>query len=109
MEINDIYSLFEKHPIITTDTRNCIKNSIFFALRGGNFNGNSFAKEAISNGCAYSIVDEKQYADNDKIIYVDDCLKTLQELAKIHRNKLGVKIIKKEARLKKEYEKIIKK
>ena len=51
MKIPDIYKIFNKHPNVTTDTRNIKENSIFFALKGDNFNGNKFAKKAITDGC----------------------------------------------------------
>ena len=51
MDINNIYSLFKSYPAISTDTRNCVKDSIFFALKGENFNGNKFANQALENGC----------------------------------------------------------
>ena len=91
--IKNIYSLFLKNNRISTDTRKITKNSIFFALKGENFNGNKFAEEAIKKGASYSIIDEKQYQTNNKIILVDNVLKTLQQLATYHRNKLDLPII----------------
>ena len=91
--IKNIYSLFLKNNRISTDTRKITKNSIFFALKGENFNGNKFAEEAIKKGASYSIIDEKQYQTNNKIILVDNVLKTLQQLATYHRNKLNLPII----------------
>lgn len=95
MEINELYQIFLQSPRITTDSRNCPQNSIFFALKGSNFNGNAFAKSAIEKGCSYAIIDEKEYYEegNKRIILVDNCLETLQKLANYHRRQLGVKII----------------
>lgn len=95
MEISDLYSIFLLHPQITTDSRDCPSGSIFFALKGGSFNGNAFAKAAIEKGCAYAIIDEKEFAEpgNEHIILTDDCLTTLQKLANYHRRMLGTKII----------------
>lgn len=93
MEISKIYEIFSRYPIVTTDSRKCPANSIFFALKGDNFNGNKFAQSAIEQGCAYAFVDEKEYADGDRIFLVDDCLTTLQKLAEYHRLQLGTKII----------------
>ncbi|HOI26287.1 MAG TPA: UDP-N-acetylmuramoyl-tripeptide--D-alanyl-D-alanine ligase [Paludibacteraceae bacterium] len=93
MEIKEIYSLYKAHPSITTDSRNCSENSIFFAMKGVSFNGNEYAQKAIENGCSYAFVDEKQYANGTNILYVEDCLSTLQQLAKFHRLTLGTKII----------------
>ncbi|MBO5834533.1 MAG: UDP-N-acetylmuramoyl-tripeptide--D-alanyl-D-alanine ligase [Bacteroidales bacterium] len=83
--IADIYTLFCQHPCISTDSRRCPKDSIFLALKGENFNGNRFAAASLEAGCAYAIVDEAEFANNERIILVDNCLKTLQDLAHHHR------------------------
>ena len=83
--IADIYALFCQHPCISTDSRRCPKDSIFLALKGENFNGNRFAAASLEAGCAYAIVDEAEFANNERIILVDNCLKTLQDLAQHHR------------------------
>lgn len=93
MEIEKIYEIFSRFPLVSTDSRKCVKDSLFFALKGENFNGNKFAQSAIEQGCAYAFVDECEFADGDRIILVDDCLKTLQKLAEFHREKLGIRII----------------
>lgn len=85
MEISDLYNLYKKYPEISTDTRNSPKDSIFFALKGANFNGNEYAEKAIDQGCAYAVVDEEKYATRPNIILVKDSLETLQELARHHR------------------------
>ncbi len=95
MTISALYQLYLQYPIVTTDSRNCPDGSIFISLKGDTFNGNTFAAKALKDGCAYAVVDEPQYADqeNKHIILVDDCLKTLQELANYHRKQLGTKVI----------------
>ena len=93
MEIKEIYSLFLEHSIICTDTRKITKGAIFISLRGENFNGNKYALKAIQNGCAYSIVDEKEFDIHQNIIFVNDALKTLQDLAAYHRNQLNIPLI----------------
>ncbi|MGB1283491.1 MAG: UDP-N-acetylmuramoyl-tripeptide--D-alanyl-D-alanine ligase [Polaribacter sp.] len=93
MKIEDIYILYSKYFLVDTDTRNIRKNSIFFALKGDNFNGNTFAEKALSLGAMYSIVDEKKYQTNANIILVDDVLETLQQLANFHRKQLNIPII----------------
>ncbi len=94
MEINDLYTLYKQYPTITTDSRKCVPGSIFFALKGENFNGNQFATQALKEGCSYAIVDEADYVTDDKrIILVDNCLSTLQALAHYHRKALGLPII----------------
>ena len=95
MNIAALYQLYQQHPVVTTDSRNCPTGSIFIALKGESFNGNTFAAQALEKGCAYAVVDEAEYAnDKDgKIILVDNCLKTLQQLANYHRKQLGTKVI----------------
>ena len=93
MKIEDIYQLYTKHFLVDTDTRTIRKNTIFFALKGDNFNGNAFAAEALKQGASYAIVDEEKYNNHSNIILVDDVLETLQELAKHHRKTLNIPII----------------
>jgi UDP-N-acetylmuramoyl-tripeptide--D-alanyl-D-alanine ligase len=91
--IERLYSLFQKHPQLDTDSRNIKAGSIFFALKGENFNGNKFANNAIEKGAAYAVVDEEEFCTNDKIILVDDVLKTLQKLATTHISILNIPVI----------------
>ncbi len=94
MEISQLYEIFKQYPTITTDTRDCTKDSIFFALKGSNFNGNQYAKKALELGCKYAIVDEAPFADESQnILLVNNCLTTLQELASLHRSKLSIPVI----------------
>ena len=58
MDIKDLYELFLRHPEVTTDTRHCPADSLFFALRGATFDGNAFAAAALEAGCAYAVVDD---------------------------------------------------
>ncbi len=94
MEISQLYEIYKQYPIITTDTRKSPKDSIFFALKGANFNGNKYAKKAIESGCKYAIVDEAEFADGSpNIILVEDSLRALQELAHYHRSKFKIPVI----------------
>lgn len=93
MSIEDIYSIYLQHPVISTDTRNIQKNSIFFCLKGPSFNGNVFASEALAKGAAFVIMDDPTYAVNNKCIVVDHSLKTLQDLALYHRKQLRIPFI----------------
>lgn len=94
MNISELYSLFLQHPTITTDTRDCRPESIFFALKGTSFDGNRFAAQALSAGCAYAVVDNAEVAAQDaRMLLVDDVLTTLQELAAYHRQTLGTPIV----------------
>ncbi len=90
--IEDIYQFFLKNPVVTTDSRNIQKGSIFFALKGDNFDGNKFALEAIKQGCIAAIVDDPDIED-DQCFYVKDVLETLQSLSNIHRIILGTRVL----------------
>ncbi len=78
---------------ITTDTRKITKNSIFFALKGDNFDGNTFVEQAFAAGAAYCVVDNAAAAINDKCVLVENVLKTLQDLAHYHRKKFDIPVI----------------
>ena len=91
--MTELYSIFLEHPVVTTDSRDCPEGSIFFALKGDTFNGNAYAKAALDKGCAYAVVDEAQYALDDRYILVPDVLTTLQQLAREHRRALNTPII----------------
>lgn len=93
MKVEDLYKLYQKHFLIDTDTRKIRKNTIFFALKGDNFNGNKFAEEALEKGASFSVVDEERYKRNENIILVDNVLETLQKLANFHREQLSIPII----------------
>lgn len=93
MKIEKLHELFLKFPNVSTDSRKITKDSLFFALKGDNFNGNSYAIKAIENGAAYAIVDEKEFADGDNRILVDNVLETLQQLANYHRKRSTAKVI----------------
>ena len=93
MKITDLYTIYKENPIVCTDTRKIRKGSIFFALKGDQFNGNSFAKEAIEKGCCLAIIDEEENFTNNKFILVENVLETLQDLAKYHRKHLKIPVI----------------
>ena len=93
MTIQELYSLYLKHPNVSTDTRIVKSNSLFFALKGENFNGNEFAKNALDKGAEFAIISDSEYKFSEKYILVDDTLETLQNLAKYHREQLKIPII----------------
>ncbi len=90
MNIDELYKIYLQYPSIETDTRKIKRNDIFFALKGPNFNGNHYATEALHSGAAYCVCDEKLHDENDKIIYVENVLDTLQALAKYHRQQFTI-------------------
>ncbi len=93
MTTEDIYRLFLAHPKVETDSRRISEGALFFALKGESFNGNHYADEALKKGAAYAIIDEKAFLTSERTILVEDVLKTLQELAALHRKKLNIPIL----------------
>ncbi len=93
MNIEKLYAIYREYPVVTTDSRNIPTGSIFFALKGANFNGNAFASEALSKGAAYAVIEEPEFAANDRFILVSDVLQSLQQLARYHRDQLGLPIL----------------
>ena len=92
MDIPSIHHLFLKCNSVSTDTRKIEPNSLFVALKGENFDANTFAKEALSKGATYVIIDNQEYYIDQRTILVKDSLTALQELAKYHRNYLKIPI-----------------
>ena len=115
MDITEIYEIYKKHPVVTTDSRDCPEGSIFVALKGEKFDGNQYAVQALEKGCSYAIVDSPEFRAesleyactapsslaensqlstlNSKLIVVDDCLQTLKDLAREHRRQFQIPII----------------
>jgi len=93
MDIQSLYQIYKQYPNITTDTRKIEKDSIFFALKGTNFNGNAFAEKALEMGAKYVVIDEDIYQKGAGYILVEDVLKTLQQLANYHRHQLHIPIV----------------
>jgi UDP-N-acetylmuramoyl-tripeptide--D-alanyl-D-alanine ligase len=93
MQLAELYQIYLANPRVSTDTRKIEAESIFFALKGANFNGNAFAQEALEKGAIYAVIDEKKYQNSEKCILVKDALKTLQQLATLHRKNLDIPVI----------------
>ena len=102
MNIKELYQLYQQHPQITTDSRDCPEGSIFLALKGASFNGNQFALAALQKGCAYAIVDEdvdtSELHDaianvDERLIRVDNCLQTFKDLAREHRRQFQIPVV----------------
>ena len=93
MNIEELYKLYCTSYLVDTDTRKIRKGSIYFALKGENFNGNKFAIEALTNGANYAVIDEQEFNTHPKTILVKNVLETLQKLANFHRKKLNIPII----------------
>lgn len=93
MKISQLHRLFLESSGISTDTRKIKKDSIFFTLKGENFNANDFAQEALKKGAAYAVIDQAPLEENKSFLRVEDSLKALQQLASFHRKYLGIPIL----------------
>jgi len=91
--LEHIYDLYLRHSVISTDSRNCPVGAIYFALKGERFDGNKFVLDVLNRGAAYAVSDDKSLVGTDNVIIVSDVLKTLQNLARFHRRKLGIPIL----------------
>lgn len=91
--IQELYEHYLLHRTITTDSRNCPENSIFFALKGDNFNGNEYALDALVKGCSMAVVDDLELPEKEGLFKVKNVLETLQQLAAYHRSQLTIPII----------------
>ncbi|MFC5196248.1 UDP-N-acetylmuramoyl-tripeptide--D-alanyl-D-alanine ligase [Bizionia hallyeonensis] len=93
MELHTLHKRFLECKSVCTDTRKITQECLFFALKGDNFDGNSFAKQALENGAKYVVIDNPEFVQNHQTILVQDVLETLQKLATFHRDYLGIPII----------------
>lgn len=97
MDSKELYAIYEQHPVITTDSRDCPKGSIFIALKGETFDGNQFAAQALEKGCAFAVVDDEQvynsYQGAGKMILVPDTLQAYKDLARQHRRRFDIPVI----------------
>ena len=82
----ELYELFRRHSRISTDSRHIVPDSLFFALHGERFDGNSYAENALKAGAAAAVVDDPSVAETlrqhwpDRCAEVPDTLAALQEL-----------------------------
>ncbi len=88
--LDRIFSQFLTVRSVTTDTRKISEGAIFFALKGGNFNGNTFAAKALEMGASMAVIDEAQEPADDRMVLVDDVLTALQQVAMMYRESLNI-------------------
>jgi len=93
MPISELYQLYIHHSKISTDYQSCPIGSLYFALHSNTFDGNEYAKQALSSGAAYAIIDNPDYFSGERTILVDDTLKALQQLAHHHRRIVNIPVI----------------
>lgn len=93
-DIQTIYRLlYQCNFEICTDSRKATKNSVFFALQGESFDGNKYAQKALEAGCKGAVIDDSSFDKGDGYYLVEDVLKTLQDIAKYHRNKYTIPVV----------------
>ncbi|MFT4092983.1 MAG: UDP-N-acetylmuramoyl-tripeptide--D-alanyl-D-alanine ligase [Niabella sp.] len=93
MKPEELYKIYLQYPSIQTDTRKLKTGDLFFALKGPNFNGNIFAKQALDEGAGYAVIDEREFEIPGKTILVADVLTALQQLANHHRRQFNIPFI----------------
>ena len=94
MNIIKLHDYFKDSSGVVIDSRKLIQDCFFIALRGEKFDGNEFAEVALKKGAKYALVDRPEIANkNERLILVDNTLKSLQELAQYHRKNIETKII----------------
>lgn len=93
MTIDHLYKLYKESPFVCTDTRQIVRDSLFFALKGERFNANKLAGSALEAGARWAVVDDPDVVTDDRYILVDDVLTTLQALARHHRQQLTIPFI----------------
>lgn len=94
ISVAELLKIYKRHPYISTDSRRVMPSSLFFALKGDNYNGNVFVKDALKNGASYAITDDPEMViDEGCVFLVDDVLDILQKLASLYRSELKIPVI----------------
>ena len=92
--IETIYQHYAKAYKVSTDSRKIEQDAVFFALKGENFDANDFALQVAEEGTASLVVaDRKDLPKHERILVVDDTLKTLQDLAAYHRQQMKATVL----------------
>ncbi|HKL02574.1 MAG TPA: UDP-N-acetylmuramoyl-tripeptide--D-alanyl-D-alanine ligase [Cryomorphaceae bacterium] len=90
---DQLYQTFLANPSVSTDTRKDPKDTIFFCLRGPNFDANTFAEEALKKGAVAVVSDADFNRGKEGLIIVDDVLQALQQLAIRYRESFTFPVI----------------
>lgn len=93
MTVQEFYPIFLKYQLVCTDSRKAAAESIFFALKGDNFDGNKYVLQSLEMGCMYAVADDQSLSGRDNVVLVDDVLTFLQDLARYHRDQLSIPVI----------------
>ena len=99
MRMSALYDIFRASTGVTTDSRAISEGALFFALRGASFDGNRFAVDALRKGASVAVIDDATVRKNapeeliERLFVVEDTLRALQDLAREHREALGIPIL----------------
>lgn len=93
ISIKKLYSIFQKHPLVITDSRKIQPGCLFFALKGEHFDGNQFAAEALKMGAAFAVIDDPTAGSGRRFLPVKNVLESLQKLALHHRRQFDCPVI----------------
>ena len=93
MKIEELYEKFLQSSSFTTDSRKVGQGTMFFALKGEKFDGNTFVNEVLARGASYCVIDNPDYRIDDRCLFTDDTLKTMQQLAVHHRRQFDIPVI----------------
>lgn len=74
---------------IQMDSKKVEKGSLFIAIN----NGNNYIEEAFERGAEIVVADRAQTSNNPRIIEVRDSVKFLQDIAKVYRESLNIKVV----------------
>ncbi|NCP45595.1 MAG: UDP-N-acetylmuramoyl-tripeptide--D-alanyl-D-alanine ligase, partial [Flavobacteriales bacterium] len=96
-QVAKLLEIFKLHPVVSTDSRAIPAGCIFFALKGPNFDGNKYALQSLEKGAAYAVIDDveikKAYPEEDRLLFSNSALHTLQELARLYREELAIPVL----------------
>lgn len=92
-EIEAIYEKYKECSGVSTDTRQLKEGTLFFALKGPNFDANAFVRDALEQGAKYAVVSDESYLEDERCLLVEDTLQALQLLANHHRRQLEIPVL----------------
>ena len=83
---------------VTTDSRQCVKKKLYFALNGDRFDGHDFVEEVLGKGASGAVVSGRSdlratSQEAQRILVVREPLKALQDLALAYRKRFDFPII----------------
>ena len=93
ISVSELYQIYLQHPQVFTDSRKVVQGGMFFALKGGRFDGNKFAVQSLEQGAAYAVIDDPTLQQHSNCIWVPDVLTMLQDLARHHRRQFDIPVL----------------